>query len=85
VTTSLGLSNRQRVESRLDCRRASSGPEFELLFDPQTSGGLLMGVSASHVDQALELLRRCGSPDSRVVGRVEAEVGPESDVQLIVD
>lgn len=85
VTTSLGPSNRRRVESRLDCRLASAGPEFELLFDPQTSGGLLMGVSASRVDQALQLLRSSGSPDSCVVGKVEALVGTDSDLRLIVD
>ncbi|MFN6103114.1 MAG: selenide, water dikinase SelD [Planctomycetaceae bacterium] len=85
VTTSLGPSNRRRVESRLRCQGSSAGPDLDLLFDPQTSGGLLLGVSASQVDRALELLRSSGAPDSCVVGKVEACAGPDSDIALIVE
>jgi selenide,water dikinase len=32
---------------------AAADPRFELLFDPQTSGGLLFGLPSSRVDEAL--------------------------------
>lgn len=37
---------------------AARHPKLELLFDPQTSGGLLFGLSESKVDEALEKLEQ---------------------------
>ncbi len=34
----------------------------QLLFDPQTSGGLLVSVSRDHVEEAREALKRAGCP-----------------------
>lgn len=41
-----------------------------MLFDPQTSGGLLLSVGAKHAHNLLDALNRYGSEDSRVVGEV---------------
>ena len=41
-----------------------------MLFDPQTSGGLLLSVGAEHAHDLLDALNRYGSEDSRVVGEV---------------
>jgi selenide,water dikinase len=46
---------------------AAADPRFELLFDPQTSGGLLFGLSPSRVDEALDRLERAA-----VIGEVRA-------------
>jgi selenide,water dikinase len=45
-----------------------------LLFDPQTSGGLLLGVPAGHLEQFLARAEETGLP-AWVVGRVEAGTG----------
>jgi selenide,water dikinase len=45
---------------------AAADPRFELLFDPQTSGGLLVGLSPSRVDEALGRLDQAA-----VVGEVK--------------
>ncbi|MBL9129146.1 MAG: selenide, water dikinase SelD [Verrucomicrobiales bacterium] len=45
-------------------------PRFPLLFDPQTSGGLLAGVPWSAVDTCLSDLRESGYPDAVVVGSI---------------
>jgi selenide,water dikinase len=37
---------------------AASDPRLELLFDPQTAGGLVFGLPASRVDEALDRLDR---------------------------
>jgi selenide,water dikinase len=58
---------------------------LDLLFDPQTSGGLLLGVPASRADQALELLRSSGAPESCVVGTVQADEFPDAKIELDFD
>jgi selenide,water dikinase len=51
--------------------RATAGrPELELLFDPQTSGGLVFGVPAERADECLEALRKAGDRDAAIIGRV---------------
>jgi selenide,water dikinase len=85
VSTSLSPSNRRRLEGRLRHRRAAEDPELDLLFDPQTSGGLLLGVPAGRTDHALCLLRGSGAPEACLVGTVEPLVGAGSDIKLVVD
>ena len=43
--------------------------KFELLFDPQTSGGLLSGISADKVASCLAALKRAGYA-AAVIGKV---------------
>jgi len=43
-----------------------------LLTDPQTSGGLLVSVTASRADAVLDAIREAGYPDAGIVGRAEA-------------
>jgi selenide,water dikinase len=47
-------------------------PALELLFDPQTSGGLLFGVEPGRVCEALEALRLAGDVGAREIGFVTA-------------
>ncbi len=46
-----------------------------LLYDPQTSGGLLVAIAAESADTALEALARCGTA-ARVIGSVIAKRSP---------
>ncbi|MEE3326375.1 MAG: selenide, water dikinase SelD, partial [Myxococcota bacterium] len=43
---------------------------YELLFDPQTSGGLLMATSAEKSHDLLQALRSSGDSRARVIGRI---------------
>lgn len=55
---------------------AGSDAVFDLLFDPQTSGGLLVAVPASAADEFCLALRNSGYAQAAVVGLVErAEAG----------
>ncbi len=45
-------------------------PEQELLFDPQTSGGLLLSVPHSQADQVLAALFAAGVKSAVPVGEV---------------
>jgi selenide,water dikinase len=44
---------------------------MDLLYDPQTSGGLLMAVPESQKDQLFDALRRGGLPHTPLIGRVQ--------------
>ncbi|MEM9946288.1 MAG: selenide, water dikinase SelD, partial [Cyanobacteria bacterium P01_D01_bin.36] len=45
-------------------------PEFQILFDPQTSGGLLASVPRNGVESCLSDLHQMGYRDSRCIGSV---------------
>jgi len=49
-------------------------PEYmpDILFDPQTSGGLLMAVNASRADALLARLHEAGMLEAALVGEVVA-------------
>lgn len=50
---------------------ADAGPgTLAVLFDPQTSGGLLFGIAAEHADTCLSSLREAGAIDAAVIGTV---------------
>jgi selenide,water dikinase len=60
----------------------SDAPGFELLFDPQTSGGLLFGISTTDASSVVERLRDSGDDRAAVIGRVRPP--RPDDVQVVV-
>jgi selenide,water dikinase len=46
---------------------------LDILFDPQTSGGLLIAVPQERGGKLLAGLRRSGITDPRVIGRVRGK------------
>jgi selenide,water dikinase len=62
----------QNAEARRGLAVAPVVPDalVELLFDPQTSGGLLMSVPAERCDEALAALRGVGDGRARAIGVV---------------
>ena len=59
---------------------AARHPALDLLFDPQTSGGLLLGIPAERAEALLRALRAAGDPAAAVIGMVAA---PRADGALI--
>ena len=61
-----------------EVRFADDIPESRrtLLFDPQTSGGLLLSVPPDRAGDLVEALRRRGDPESSVIGETAAESHP---------
>jgi len=58
------------------------GQAPNLLFDPQTAGGLLAGVPADDADACVEALRALGYPEATVIGIAEPLVGTEPAIRL---
>ena len=54
--------------------KPSDEPDQMLLFDPQTSGGLLLGVPSEKLDDFLQRAEQIGQA-AWVIGSVEAGTG----------
>ncbi len=70
VTTGVNRSNRKMVEGRLLFSENLRPQHQELLFDPQTSGGLLVSIPESQTGQALDALHNSGVTAAALIGRV---------------
>ena len=64
----------RRAISNLE--EAAGDPRYPLIFDPQTSGGLLASLPARRADRCVDKLRELGYPLSAIV----AEVSPKGDL-----
>ncbi|MEL6247991.1 MAG: selenide, water dikinase SelD [Cyanobacteria bacterium J06627_15] len=73
--SSLHARNRQ-IETLIENRRSVNSPDYDLLFDPQTAGGLLAAVPADQVTNCLDALRQLGYEHSRCIGKI---VAPQPD------
>jgi selenide, water dikinase len=69
VTSTMQDSNRAAA-GRLDYGNTADKAVVELLFDPQTSGGLLIGIAQPRVEELCRSLRSAGYPDAAVIGAV---------------
>ena len=72
VTTGSNAANWQRVQEFLDIRITLDKAKEEILYDPQTSGGLLLSVPASQADAVIRALVAAGVPTAVKVGEVVA-------------
>lgn len=70
MATAAGQRNRNHLAGTADVRGIDAALQ-EALFDPQTSGGLLISVPCSHAEALLAALRR-DDPAAAVIGQVEA-------------
>jgi selenide,water dikinase len=69
-TTGSNSTNRQLVDHFLRISGRLSEEQLQWLFDPQTSGGLLLSVPPSRADALLHELRASGLDSASIIGRV---------------
>lgn len=79
-TTGSNKANQKLAEGFFKKIRVLSREEEELLFDPQTSGGLLLSLSSTEVDRLVTELKRAGIEAAAPVGEVTAN--PEPSVRV---
>lgn len=65
--------NREYLAPYVEIVGEVSETDRDLLYDPQTSGGLLISVAEEHREELLNALRREGVSRPRVIGRVVAK------------
>jgi selenide,water dikinase len=74
-----GRTNREHFEGRVRVADGIDGAVIELLYDPQTSGGLLIACAGEHAAGLLSALAEAGVLTSRI-GRAV----PETEVRIAV-
>jgi selenide,water dikinase len=70
-TTGSNAANREMVSPYLQIRTTLTASEEELLFDPQTSGGLLLSVPAAEAQALVDALKASGVAHAVCIGEVE--------------
>jgi selenide, water dikinase len=75
ITSSLHAGNQRSVSNIQSCDH----PNYGLLFDPQTSGGLLAAVDADLALDTLSKLYAAGYAQATVIGRVESFVNTSGE------
>ncbi len=69
-TTGSNRANRELVTKKMQIRRALTGHEEQLLYDPQTSGGLLLAVPDSQAPELIKDLGAAGVETAVQVGEI---------------
>ena len=74
-------SNRDYFSCRVDAHPDLSPLLMDLLYDPQTSGGLLISLPSNEAERLVEALKEEGNIDSCIVGKVVEE--PRGKIQIV--
>lgn len=75
-TTGSNIANRKLSEGYLEIKTKISKEEEELLFDPQTSGGLLFSVPRSQAGDLIYKLKKEGVETAVQIGEVVSDSNP---------
>jgi selenide,water dikinase len=75
-TTGSNKANRKLADGHFQKGRGLSKWEEEILFDPQTSGGLLLSTPSSQAEQLITSLKKAGIENATRVGEVVVSPQP---------
>ncbi|MDO9316796.1 MAG: selenide, water dikinase SelD [Gammaproteobacteria bacterium] len=83
LLSSLHPENAQHGNLLVDTARFVTSPRLQLLYDPQTAGGLLASVPATHAEACLVELQGAGYRDAVAIGTVLTTSSSAAAVQLV--
>jgi selenide,water dikinase len=75
VTTGVNQANHDQVAPHLEMAVQASQGQQQIIFDPQTSGGLLAAVPEPAGSQVVTDLQAAGVPDAVIIGKVGERKG----------
>jgi len=81
LVTGGGHSNRQFFSCRVEADTNLSPLLMDILYDPQTSGGLLISLPSDQAQNLVEILQKEAQMDAWIVGQVVE--GPPGKIQII--
>jgi selenide,water dikinase len=84
ILSSLHPANTRLRRALRNQQEALDHPNYPLLFDPQTAGGLLAGVPAERAEACLAELRRLGYAAAARIGRVLPRGEADEPIQLVL-
>lgn len=84
IASSIQPQNRRFAAFIAESDDAATHAHVPILFDPQTSGGLLAGIPPASADECLEELRRAGYLRATVIGKVTERGGDDPRIELTV-
>lgn len=70
IFSSLYPQNRQQRAIIANDADFQTNSRYPVLFDPQTSGGLLFGIANAKADNCLQQLRQAGWKHAQIIGRI---------------
>jgi selenide,water dikinase len=83
ILSSLQPANLRLRRAINNMQEAVSSPLYPLVFDPQTSGGLLASIPAEKADICLQTLHDSGYAQAAIIGRVKAQSDQLEPVSLL--
>ena len=83
IFSSLQPQNLRLRRAIRDAENVSKDTRYPLIFDPQTSGGLLAGVPAEQAEACVTALRELGYAQTAIIGRVLPESNRLEPVRLL--
>jgi len=84
VLSSLQPANTRLRRALRNQEAALAHPNYPLLFDPQTAGGLLAGVPEAAVADCLAQLHALGYPHAKRIGRVLPQSDAAEPITLLL-
>ena len=82
IFSSLHNSNKASEISITNKNDFKKSNMYELLFDPQTAGGLLASIPNTRIHETLKLIKEAGHLEAQVIGRVVNESSTLPTIEL---
>ena len=81
IESTLAPDNRL-VTEKIQLHAEANSPRIASLFDPQTSGGLLFGISENRVEEIMNFLHNEGFEQTTVIGQVTENLGGSESLTI---